>query len=279
MGIFDKIKNLFYDEEEVDVPVENQKEEITIKSGNVAVKEKDEEKRIVDTRIDENEQDKIEDVMSERDLMSTRQNFKFPIIFEDEDIANIEKKEPPKKEKEPAHENPNNKYKKPVLDRKVIDEVVKKPKKFKPTPIISPIYGILDKNYEKNNLENNKKNSSIKSDKDLEINFDTIRQKAYGSLTDDLEKELSKSEDKIDEIENKIDNILEENNLLTDLEEDNENDEIKNNNLYSYEDFGVEYKIDDSNDDINSNKKKNKTDKEVELTEDLFNLIDSMYDK
>ena len=280
MGIFDKIKNLFYDEEEFDVPIEQEKEDITIKTGNVAVLEpkiednKEKTKQRAQLHIEE--QPKIEEinqVVSERDLVANNQNFKFPIIFEDEDIAKIEKKETPKKEKEEPKEI-KNKYQKPVLDRKVIDEVVKKPKKFQPTPIISPIYGILDKSYD-SNKKNNNYNSSTVNEKELELNFDTIRQKAYGTLTDDLEKELSKSEVKIDEIENRIDNILEENNLLTDLQE--EKIYSDDDNLYNYEDFGVEYKIDDrkSEDVLEANK----NNREVELTEDLFNLIDSMYDK
>lgn len=306
MGIFDKIKNLFYDEEEIEIPVEQKKEDITIKSGNVAVIEKDvknindikdvkdinNDEKIVNTqsqlKIEEPQKiEEINQVVSERDLVSTTQNFKFPIIFEDEDIAKIEKKETPKREKKEEEAKPQkNKYQKPVLDRKVIDEVVKKPKKFQPTPIISPIYGILDKNYEQQNTNKSKTNSLNNREKTLELNFDTIRQKAYGTLSDDLENELSKSEEKIDEIENKIDNILEENNLLSDLQEDPNNisdvEKMKDENLYNYEDFGVEYKIDDSKlneETADLNTKKNKKNKEVELTEDLFNLIDSMYDK
>lgn len=288
MGLFEKIKGLFYDEEEIDVPEEQKKEEISIKSGNIAVMEQNNEKRetVVETRemkqqLKINEQpkiDEIDEVVSERDLVSTTQNFKFPIIFEDEDIAQIEKKEPVKKKEENLEpKKSDTKYQKPVLDRKVIDEVVKKPKKFQPTPIISPIYGILDKNYDQKSSTKNS-STTYKKDNEMELNFDTIRQKAYGTLADDLENEMTKSEATIDAIENKIDNILEENNLLSDLEEDNNEINSSDDNLYNYDDFGVEYKIDDST-EKNQENKKAKKDKEVELTEDLFNLIDSMYDK
>ncbi len=288
MGLFEKIKGLFYDEEEIDVPEEQRKEEISIKSGNIAVMEQNNEKRetVVETRemkqqLKINEQpkiDEIDEVVSERDLVSTTQNFKFPIIFEDEDIAQIEKKEPVKKKEENLEpKKSDTKYQKPVLDRKVIDEVVKKPKKFQPTPIISPIYGILDKNYDQKSSTKNS-STTYKKDNEMELNFDTIRQKAYGTLADDLENEMTKSEATIDAIENKIDNILEENNLLSDLEEDNNEINSSDDNLYNYDDFGVEYKIDDST-EKNQENKKAKKDKEVELTEDLFNLIDSMYDK
>ena len=217
MGLFEKIKGLFYDEEEIDVPEEQRKEEISIKSGNIAVMEQNNEKRetVVETRemkqqLKINEQpkiDEIDEVVSERDLVSTTQNFKFPIIFEDEDIAQIEKKEPVKKKEENLEpKKSDTKYQKPVLDRKVIDEVVKKPKKFQPTPIISPIYGILDKNYDQKSSTKNS-STTYKKDNEMELNFDTIRQKAYGTLADDLENEMTKSEATIDAIENKIDNI------------------------------------------------------------------------
>lgn len=175
---------------------------------------------------------------------------------------------------------------------------------FKPSPIISPIYGILDKNYKKDEVSKSK--NSLEQTKELVINFDTIRQKAYGSLSEDIERELSTKEDKIDEIEKEIDNILEENNLLTDLEEDiPESIEVKKIEVepeeeYNYSDFGVEYKIseepkpdpkpkktkvkdsvslDDSLDKDDKKEQEENKDKQVELTEDLFNLIDSMYDR
>ena len=279
MGLFDKIKGLFYDEEEIDVPIveKNPKNDnITIKSGNVALKEKEEinETFREPLQMDNESENLVNDVVSERDLVSNTQNFKFPIIFEDEDFAEIEKPREEKKEEKKVEEK---KYQKPVLDRKVIDTVVNKPKKFKPTPIISPIYGILDKTYENNNKTTTNKSTYHREKEEMELNFDTIRKKAYGTLADDIEKELSKDEEALDKIENKIDNILEENNLLSNLEEKSDINKDEDN-LYNYEDFGIEYKIDDSNKEKSKVEKK-KSKKEVELTEDLFNLIDSMYDK
>lgn len=287
MGVFDKIKNLFYEEEIVEVPKENLKEEI---------------KKV--ERVEE-QKDEMDDIISERDLVKSETNFKFPIIFEDEDFVEI-KKEPKQENVSRVNHKDYSNYKKPTLDREVIREVIEKPKKFTPSPVISPVYGVLDKNYKKDEINDGK--HSLEKTKELVINFDTIRQKAYGTLTDDIENELISKTNKIDEIEKEIDNILEENNLLSDLEEEStevtkveiESDE------YNYEDFGVEYKITEEKEDIKEKAKKKKStskdlliddylnndinekkeekieseeEKEIELTEDLFNLIDSMYDR
>lgn len=301
MGIFEKIKNLFYDEEVIEVPNEKLKENIKI-NNNLSTGIKEEVKNEMDT------------VISERDLVKKETNFKFPVIFEDEDFVETKKVEKPVVTDKNTHttrtQEQSQKYKKPTLDREVIKEVIEKPKKFKPSPVISPVYGILDKNYKKDDNGKSGKNS-LEQTKELVINFDTIRQKAYGTLSDDIERELDPKENKIDEIEKEIDSILVENNLLTDLEDDVEEQVesdispvVDDSDEYNYSDFGVEYKIsDDGNlnkdikdEDINitsdevekkvdteSEEQKNKNDKEkdkqVELTEDLFNLIDSMYDR
>ena len=283
MGMFDKIKSLFYDEEIIEVPKENLKDEI--KNSNIALKE-----------IDEVKKDAMDDIISERDLVKKDTNFKFPVIFEDEDFVEVKKIEKKVEEKKSYSrvDEQRNKYKRPTLDREVIKEVIEKPKKFKPSPVISPVYGVLDKNYKKDEDKNSK---DLEQTKELVINFDTIRQKAYGSLSDEIENELDHKTNKIDEIEKEIDNILVENNLLTDLEDDMlDSTEITtvedDNDEYSYSDFGVEYKISEDTKfskeedmvqeaktvELNEEKDENK-EKQVELTEDLFNLIDSMYDR
>jgi len=279
MGILDKIKNLFYEDEVIEVPKEKLKEEV------ISPKEEVVEKK-----------DEMDEVVSERDLLKSETTFKFPVIFEDEDFADMEKEKPKPKPVETTYRSEREtttKYKKPTLDREVIREVIEKPKKFKPSPVISPVYGIMDKKAD-DKTGSSSKSSSLEHTKEMVINFDTIRQKAYGSLADDLESSLTSKSKDIDDIEKEIDSILQDNNLLSDLEEpveevnnvevDNEEDEE-----YNYSDFGVEYKIDDSKietpkeevkEEAESKKEDNKEkDKQVELTEDLFNLIDSMYDR
>ena len=279
MGILDKIKNLFYEDEVIEVPKEKLKDEVIVTKNDEVTEPKDE----------------MDEVVSERDLLKSETTFKFPVIFEDEDFIDMEK-EKPKPVPQPAYrserDTSSTKYKKPTLDREVIREVIEKPKKFKPSPIISPVYGLLDKNTNDKSNSHSKSNS-LEHTKEMVINFDTIRQKAYGSLADDLESELTSKSKDIDDIEKEIDSILQDNNLLSDLEEpvsevnNLEVDTEVENEEYNYSDFGVEYKIDNSETEKIAEQKETveakdvvkEKDKQVELTEDLFNLIDSMYDR
>ena len=153
-----------------------------------------------------------------------------PIFFDDNDFANLE---PPKKvEKSSGYIKKHSLYDKP----KKVEEKQEK-KVFKPTPIISPVYGVLDKNYHKEDIKQNNNYSSSAYYNHKDVSIDDIRKKAYGTLEDDLEVTLFGEPEKIDvEPESNLDMFDE---LLEDTGSKNET-------------------VDDS---------------------DLFNLIDSMYEK
>lgn len=143
--------------------------------------------------------------------------------------------------------------------------------KFKPTPIISPVYGILDKNYHKEDIVN-------KNDKEYKavdgLSVDSIRKKAYGTLEDELENTLFGS--------NSI--------LFNDKEKDKKNehdffDEMEeettptDDNLRDLEnitmDIGKEL---DTLLNKDKDNKKSLEDNSFDDEDDLFNLIDTMYD-
>ena len=85
-------------------------------------------------------------------------------------------------------------------------------KTFTPSPIISPVYGILDKNYTKDDIVDKKGGMKrekvvkpiVKKEKEeeitieqaeaavIEVDIDSVRKKAYGSLSE-LEKNLTKT--------------------------------------------------------------------------------------
>jgi hypothetical protein len=130
MGMFNKIKNLFYEEEELQQMASKQPEP------KKEPEQKEKEKAPVEKR-------EVNEVVSERDLLKTDPTFKFPVIFEDEDFKE-EKKE---KKSINVLEEENNKYR--VIDTKTVKE---EKRIFKPSPVISPIYGVLDKNYKKNDV-------------------------------------------------------------------------------------------------------------------------------
>ncbi len=186
MGFLDKVKNLFteeVDEEEVKpqkkevkpVEVSLPKRENVIKR-EPAVIDDEEEISVADNKLVDEPKDK----------------FVFPVYFDDKDFDDLEKpktKEKPKKVEEPVKES----KKEPYQGAKVTIEP--EPKKvFKPSPIISPVYGILDKNYSKDDIttkQEKRNNDIIRSARPENLTIDDIRNKAYGTLEDDLETTMS----------------------------------------------------------------------------------------
>lgn len=83
-------------------------------------------------------------------------------------------------------------------------------RRFKPSQVISPVYGILDKNYKKEDIK-------VKDERLYEVprrknlNYEDIRKKAYGTLTDELERNLYEENLKIKNTINNLDYLL--NNL------------------------------------------------------------------
>ncbi len=168
MSLFNKLKNLFY-EEEVD---------------EEAKKEKKEEKVVKEEKIEEPKKE-VKEVVSERQLFNNEPTFKFPIAFDDD--FSQEKKE---------HTSINTiekKYKMPEIPKK-------EEKAFRLTPIISPVYGVLDKNYKKEEIVSVKDGLLQNTTSEKETDIDMVRAKAYGNKTTREEKYLSNEINKDKEI-------------------------------------------------------------------------------
>ena len=174
MGFLEKVKNMFTEEveDEDDVKVEKIKNDVT--------------KVTIDSpRISEED-----DLGLSYNVSDEEDNFKKskPIFFDEDDFNDLEfsKKKEEKKEKEAKVE-----IKEEVKEEVKVEPTVVEKKVFKPTPIISPVYGILDKNYHKEDIVSK---SDIKNDDYIvEPSVDTIRNKAYGTLEDELENTLFNS--------------------------------------------------------------------------------------
>ena len=175
---------------------------------------------------------------------------------------------------------------------------------FKPSPIISPIYGILDKNYRKEDVKE-KKEIRLTGYTRSNMNVDDIRAKAYGK-----EKETEPEvDDSIFEVENAASD-----SVMVDLS-DRSKPEVKELTMGDaeeyFEDLGLEYNVDyvDVSTDRSKIKKeepkeevieeapidleetieeepvevediKIEQEKETEPDDDnLFDLIDSMYEE
>ena len=358
MKLLDKLKNALFEEEYVEVEEKPKRKEIikekkvkepivrekTLKKEHEEIKK---EKPIAKKIVQEDKKEKEEEL----ELLSTKDehlgeslayqpkqeenDFKFPMVSDNEFKTDDYLKEEPKKprkvkkqEEQHLYQGKKNTKSKPYgLDDLDLQEheygaYERKEEKtyFKPSPIISPIYGILDKNYTKEDIIPKKEIRLTSSYARENINFDDVRKKAFGTLEIDIEREIESSEI-YDDIEE------DDANSLLDLSSDNKTPEVSKVTMGDaeeyFEDLGLEYNVDykdtskekatgrrskkeydnsdlDNNDiteDIDSTELNNnepqiidsKPQKEVKISDsnemddddddNLFDLIDSMYDK
>lgn len=297
MGLFGKIKNIFYDEEIVDVPeepksVEKPKiEEVKVEKKVEPIKR---ETPVINTTP----------TYSEREIFTreTTNTFKFPMLDEEEvkpvrtrvnalESARMEKK---KEETEKAR---TDKYK--DLFKENTTASSKPDRVFKPSPVISPVYGVLDKNYTREEIIERQENIT-RTTNPKDMNYDAVRRKAYGTLEDELESTLSKlSEPEIHEKvekpvtkeeEKSIEDLLNEiegnrNMSIGDIEEKiKDKMEEEEQESISDDEFLKEFMSRTSKKEEETIKEEKATTKEEDvdadktLEHDLFNLIDSMYE-
>lgn len=162
-----------------------------------------------------------------------------------------------------THEEKNNLDK----DRYKIKNEDKEKKPFTPSPVISPVYGILNKNYKKDEIVDKKdgiKREKLVKDvhhaKTIEVarkdeygvykvDIDSVRKKAFGGL-DNLEKNAN-----LDRLRNEEENITNESTLIK-LDEIVESDLPKKNDSLSVEDELDEKKYEEiKNDKLSSDVK------------------------
>ena len=271
MKLLDKLKELIYEEDE------------EIKEEKVA-KKIDVEKTSEIANAKQNEEEVELDVENEEDIsiVSKRvEKKRKPVVFDDDDF--VEEREFVK-----PYEKPQQKVEDKPLYGGYRD---RNKEKFKPSPIISPIYGLVESREE---IFSDGSSVSYErvyyEDTSKEVTFDTVRQKDFGvtskvekSKQDELEQKLLYEMDK-DEVPG-VDKLT-----LGDAEE-------------YYNDLGLEYEVDyeDSLKKKTTRSSKNKVlsekvDNDIEVEENkiikettnkekveaeeknLFDLIDMMYD-
>lgn len=277
MGLFDKIKSVFYDEEIIEVPEEKVKrEEVKPKIEKV-------ERPLVE---EEKPKPKLETpVYTEREIFKTESSasFKFPMIDEEEEKPKQRSRVNVLEERTKESSKRENKYA-DLFKEKSAPE--KKPERvFKPSPVISPVYGVLDKNYTKEEIMERSQEVIPRTTSPKDMNYDAVRRKAYGTLEDELESTLTELsepkhtekpaektdnksiEDLLNEIEgNKNMSIGEIEEKIKDKMEEEESEPI------SLDKVSDTYSEDESvNEDAGAYDKT--------LEHDLFNLIDSMYEE
>lgn len=230
MGLFNKLKNVLFEEEEVEIPIITKKTEEEPKemreqirssnsrSSNYSFEDTEEieiddtkdninrfrnVKRDIDVDIDDNLDEKTEEIP----ISETKKETSSPFLSFDEDEferLNSKIKDNEEKQEKVVKEKEKSKKKEEPVRR------VEAPKRFRPSPVISPVYGILDKNYKKEDIVEKGNESQVVLE---EVSIEAVRKKAYGTLVDDIESSLGEEkalpkEEKVDE--RSIDEILTE---------------------------------------------------------------------
>ncbi len=286
MGVFSKLKGIFYDE----VVVDDDEEEVELNKVNKVIK-KEPIKEVVEEKpkieeinyktieVDKEEEpviNKPETTFSERDLFRSERTFNF-VDFDDMEDEKEKEVEIPRRNVLSSN-NRNTKVESPTISDT--------PKVFKPTPVISPIWGVMNKDYKVDEI----KDKEVSSENQLSsaiTSYDTVRRKAYGTLEDELEDTLNSmnniTTDTINEEINKVDkdvDLLEQKtskieDLINKIEEETK-DMDKTLSIGELED-----RVELENFEDEEEKEEDKNDKtltDATLEHDLFNLIDSMYD-
>lgn len=325
MSFINKVKNFFYE----DIEEDDEEFEAREQAKREARLRKEEEKR---RRTQEKElmkemqeQKKMpkpaNDDLSERELFKSERTFNFPDlgddIFDIGDEPVVE--EPPKEETRSMVKEERNLYASRTRSNDVPSirtTYSEKPKekeekedktKFHPSPVVSPVYGILDKNYTVDdvvdkNLDKTKEFSIEKKS----VDFDTVRNRAYKELDDEIEATLTKTKDifyNLDEEE--IKEETPEEDYVEEAYDKNENndeddviityegeEEVKEEIPESEEDEEEQDEEEDLTPDVEiptvekpvkpkrtrrSKKVEEEPEEQDEEKEDLFNLIDNMY--
>jgi len=313
MKLIDKLKNVFFeevpDEEEDELPqtfakkVELPKKEVEISKKTIEVSEPEEDEEVRETEEDI----KTFEVplKEEKEEVTIKEEKEFPMMFDDEDFLTEKTQELsiPKEENDDDYQHykretrdydeDNNLYqgkkemsyvesvnsKKNVSYTKSYYEE-KEVKGFRPSPIISPIYGILDKNYHKEEVVT-KKETRVVTTSYGKPDLDSIRNKAFGGGDSRSDRLRRKTEDETE----KNDLSKEETKRVYDV---NSNKPQVNKVTLAdadeyYNDLGLAYNVDYSDASrnnenkvsrVNKDKKRNKS-----VDDNLFDLIDSMYNK
>lgn len=260
MGFIGKIKNILFEEEEIEeVSPKSHKEDIVEEKDYV---KKEEKKPILfDYDLDDDRPKiKKETKNDEDDNLANREfdkSFKFPSFDEEEFESTIPKPRREEPKREEMTYQPKNDYSRDRKDsylreskdsylrdsrdnyardyrsgsnqsnkdgynmrelRETKDLSYRKPekkiefssygkveekKKFKPSPIISPVYGIMDKDYVKEDVMPKKKEENSSRGRDMSI--ESVRRKAFGSLEDEIEETITNpSESYIREVKEQL---------------------------------------------------------------------------
>lgn len=175
------------EDEEVYMPKLKEEAKEEIKKSNFTFPVFDDESEIVPSKRRSDKEDRYRDLDSNRDKPKER------------------RREPEKKREKPrddvgytnAFDYSYGKYRGDYKanreqSREILTKTLEKKeehKVFTPSPIISPVYGVLNENYNKDDI----KNRTDEKKRVEPLDLDTVRKKAYGTLEDEIEVSLGQT--------------------------------------------------------------------------------------
>lgn len=285
MSLVSKLKNILFEEEEIEIPIIEKKEskpaEVSVPKKNFNEPKKEEPVKNTDfkdffqedlenvkpVKKEEPVRYKEEETVSEREIFRSEKTFNFP-AFDEEEFNNLTPKPRTTNvmEFEKRKSEKRQDYKAPLKKEEKQEKA-----KFKPSPIISPVYGILDKNYTPDEITSRKDSANSRT-----LDVDSVRKKAFGSLEETKELKVIKDEEMEDKIfEERLEKARTIDELLNDSSDDiidikdDDNSVIEDKEINSFDDV-------ESLDDIKPKQEENGEEEAIES--DLFDLIDSMYE-
>ena len=286
MKLLEKITSLFVDEEPEEEEIELEEEpkeeykEPPKKELPKIMRESimEEKKEEVVSNIDVKPIAKEQKVETRQTVITEPQRkFNFPIDF-DEEVKKAEKREeiPQRRvnnnienitRKNNINHNVNVLNMEKESTRKTVELYPKKESnikpKFKASPVISPVYGILDKNYTKEEVKEKNDDSITMKRPSKKVDFETVRKKAFGNLADEIKDNLLCENCELYKEVKKI-SSLKEDDLLYDMTVESEKEVTIEKAYDNYEEFGVAYE---------PTKEKKKETEEIEEKDSLINII------
>ena len=265
MKLIDKVKNFFYEDIDDDEDIRPEKikpdkvkEEKPKKEKREFFVKKEEPKVTEETQridIDYEEDESPNKDLSERELLRSERTFNFPVDMEEEVTSSFTEEE----KDEFFGPTSRLQFEEVEEEREVSKPEVKT--KFRPSPVISPVYGILDKDYNVDDVEEINKGDDHSLNKRMS-DYDTVRNKAYKAMDDELEKTLN-----------------ERKSIFYNLEEKEKEEDVN----ISYGEDETEAKEVEIKEEPTRVKKNQKLAEETEETEEtktdtneLFNLLDNL---
>lgn len=316
MGLVNKLKNILFEEEEVEVPVIEKKEN-SVSEPIVRQMPKQEtvnpvsqynsfyneeavskpmpmKEVMVEAPRKEEIKTNVEEI-SEREIFKSEKTFNFPAFDEEEFESSMPRRTTNVMEHERKKFKEKNARKVEIQKKEETKEVKSK---FRPSPIISPVYGILDKNYTPEDITTRESTPKV-------LDVDSVRRKAFGTLEDEimempevtkysevdrdkeiLEEKLEKARTIDELLKDSSDEILDvEDSITTKFDTSDFSDANLDNTLNNLSRTMINDEMEDnldatidSLDDEEPIKQPVAVQEEDSLESDLFDLIDSMYE-